>query len=96
MTRVIFLLAASVIFASCLKKSTANQKNWYCEKYDSTVSNIPALSFNGMIVHTEKYDAVNENDIKFIIKKNTRKDTIFFRNDTLVEVYRTMGCTQTE
>ncbi len=96
MTRAFLLLAASVLFASCLKKSTANQKNWYCERYDSTVSNIPALSFNGMKVYKEKYHAVNENDIKFIMKKNTERDTVFFRNDTLVEVYRTMGCTEIE
>ncbi len=96
MTRALLLLAASVLFASCLKKSTANQKNWYCERYDSTVSNIPALSFNGMKVFPERYNEVNEDAIKFIMKDNTRKDTVFFRNDTLVEVYRTMGCTQVE
>ncbi|MCD6012247.1 MAG: hypothetical protein K0Q79_2109 [Flavipsychrobacter sp.] len=96
MTKVILPLIAIVALASCLKRSTANQKNWYCEIYDSTVSNIPYFSFNGMKVTKMKYDAINENDIKFIMKKNTYRDTFFFRNDTLVERYFTMGCTQIE
>ncbi len=96
MTKAILPLIALFAFASCLKKSTSDQKNWYCERYDSTVSNVPALSFNGMKVKKENYNAVNENYIKFMIKENTRLDTSFFRNDTLVVEYWTMGCTQIE
>lgn len=98
MTKTLLLLTAILGLSSsaCLKKSTDQQKNWYCEQYDSVVSNIPPLSFKGMKVTKLNYNDVNESRIKFIIKENTRKDTVFSRNDTLIEDYRTMGCTQIE
>lgn len=97
MNRALLLLTAIIIIlASCYKKSTSNQKNWYCVRNDSLVSNKPALKNDHYKVIQVNYDAVNENYIKFLITKYTYMDTLFFRNDTLETEYWTMGCTQME
>ncbi len=92
----ILLLLAFISLASCYKKSTADQKNYYCVKNDSLVSTIPVLSNPHYRVIAGNYDNVNQANIDFMVKSFPYMDTFFNRHDTLSVEYWTMTCDQIE
>jgi hypothetical protein len=88
------LLPLLMLFIACRKKSTSNQKNWFCIKKDSIVSNIPALNNPDARDSIKVYHEVSEAVMKFTMLAYTRKDTIYMKNDTLQVEYWLMRCDQ--
>ena len=96
MRRALLLLTAVIALVSCEKKSTSNRKNFSCVKNDSLYSNIPVLNNQHFKVIAVNYDQVNEQYLNFLVKENTKMDTLYFKHDTLELEFWTMACTQIE
>ena len=96
MKRTILVLVAIIAMTSCYKKSTSDQRIFYCVQNDSMVSTIPVLSNPHYKVISGYWDNVNQSRMDFVMKDFAHKDTIWNRHDTLDVEYWTMTCDQVE
>ena len=92
MSRFVILVMAVFLFASsCVKKS--EPVNCYsCVSNDSVVSNIPVYNnAHYKTIYGTKCE-MTDGQINFYQKSNTKYDTLFYRNDSLIGEYWTMKC----
>ena len=96
MKRTLILITPIILLAACLKKSTSSQHTYFCNKNDSLYSNIPKLANPHYKIDTGYYNQYSDAQIKFLVKNNTKTDTLYFKNDTLEQEYWTITCSLVE
>ncbi len=89
----IIVLAACCLLAACVKNATnAQDQNCYtCYMTDSVYSNIPKLAA-GASVDSNVVCDYTDGSIKNYQKNNTKIDTLYHKNDTLVIKNHLVSC----
>ncbi len=92
MKYVLLIVLFGLVVVSCQKRSPTGDiaDDYLCYLVDSVVSNIPKLD----TVHytVENHSGQTRAQIDVLIKVETKTDTIFYRNDTLVQEYIKLNC----
>jgi hypothetical protein len=92
MKQTLFLCVVTAMLVLGCTKKPETQNCYICASNDSVSSNIPALAnahYYSNIGHTCQLTTAQKD---FLVKKNTKTDTLYFKNDTLSIEHWTINC----
>jgi hypothetical protein len=92
MKRAIVLFSIMVVAVVACVKKTDHVNCYICTGNDSVSSNIPALVSPHYKTSYGNRCAITESQKDFIIKENTKIDTLYNSNDTIRIEHWTMSC----